>query len=149
MAEVRNPWVGWLSAQVSGVCQSFVCRSERMSRFRLLTIFMSGMLGTATLPDPVASAPVLNPANRNGMVEQNELLMLENRLRRQQYQQQQQQFPGSRDRAAATARSTAYLPATAVKQRLCEHLPLMRRLATYLGGHSLCASCLTSIRGVF
>ncbi|ADV14599.1 hypothetical protein Mesau_05550 [Mesorhizobium australicum WSM2073] len=60
-----------------------------MSRFRLLTIFMSGMLGTAALPGPVASAPVLNPANRNALVEQNESLMLENRLRRQQFQQQQ------------------------------------------------------------
>ncbi|ARP67097.1 MULTISPECIES: hypothetical protein [Mesorhizobium] len=65
-----------------------------MSRFRLLTIFMSGMLGTATLPDQVASAPVLNSANRNALVEQNQLLMLENRLRRQQYQQQQQHFRG-------------------------------------------------------
>ncbi|WP_263496165.1 MULTISPECIES: hypothetical protein [Mesorhizobium] len=43
-----------------------------MSRFRLLTIFMLGMLGTATLPDQVASAPVLNSANRNALVEQNE-----------------------------------------------------------------------------
>ncbi|WP_027040360.1 hypothetical protein [Mesorhizobium ciceri] len=63
-----------------------------MPRFRLLTSFMSGMLATVTLPGPVASAPVLNPANRNALVQQNELLMLENRLRRQQYQEQQQQF---------------------------------------------------------
>lgn len=52
------------------------------------------MLATATLSgaSPAASAQVLNPANRNALVQQNQLQMLENRLRRQQYQQQQQQF---------------------------------------------------------
>jgi hypothetical protein len=65
-----------------------------MSRLRLLTIFMSAMLATATLPgaSPGASAQVLNPANRNTVIQQNELQMLQNRLRRQQFQQQQQQF---------------------------------------------------------
>ena len=65
-----------------------------MSPLRLSTIFMSAMLATATLSgaSPVASAQILNPADRNALVQQNQLQMLENRLRRQQYQQQQQQF---------------------------------------------------------
>ncbi|TIL21008.1 MAG: hypothetical protein E5Y88_31795 [Mesorhizobium sp.] len=65
-----------------------------MSQSRLSTIFMSALLAIATLPgaSSAALAQVLNPADRNALVRQNELQVLENRLRRQQYQQQQQQF---------------------------------------------------------
>lgn len=53
---------------------------------------MSATLATAVLSDAALSAQNVTPANRNAVVRQSDLLMLENRLRRQQYQQQQQQF---------------------------------------------------------
>ncbi|WP_348627612.1 hypothetical protein [Mesorhizobium sp. M6A.T.Ce.TU.002.03.1.1] len=79
--------------------------NERMSQSRLSTIFTSALLATAILPgaSPAALAQVLNPADRNALVRQNELQVLENRLRRQQYQQQQQQFR-AQDREVAPQR---------------------------------------------
>ncbi|TIL63758.1 hypothetical protein [Mesorhizobium sp.] len=53
---------------------------------------MSATLATAMLSDAAVSAQNVAPANRNTVVLQGELQMLENRLRRQQFQQQQQQF---------------------------------------------------------
>ncbi|RWN53189.1 MAG: hypothetical protein EOS04_14035 [Mesorhizobium sp.] len=53
---------------------------------------MSGTLATAMLSGAAVSAQNVAPANRNTVVLQGELQMLENRLRRQQFQQQQQQF---------------------------------------------------------
>ncbi|WP_082982777.1 hypothetical protein [Mesorhizobium sp. AA22] len=64
---------------------------------------MSAMLATAMLPDAAVSAQIVTPANRNALVPQNELQMLENRLRRQRYQQQQQQFR-AQDREVAPQR---------------------------------------------
>lgn len=63
-----------------------------MSPPRLSTFLMLAMLATAMLSDAAVSAQIVSPAGRNALVRQNELQMLENRLRRQQYQQQQQQF---------------------------------------------------------
>ncbi|QIA21840.1 hypothetical protein A9K68_008420 [Mesorhizobium sp. AA22] len=74
-----------------------------MSPLRPSTIFMSAMLATAMLPDAAVSAQIVTPANRNALVPQNELQMLENRLRRQRYQQQQQQFR-AQDREVAPQR---------------------------------------------
>ncbi|TIM34445.1 MAG: hypothetical protein E5Y61_12155 [Mesorhizobium sp.] len=53
---------------------------------------MSATLATAMLSGAAVSAQNVAPANRNTVVLQGELQMLENRLRRQQFQQQQQQF---------------------------------------------------------
>ncbi|WP_235984424.1 hypothetical protein [Mesorhizobium neociceri] len=75
-------------------------------------------MATAALPGPAASVPVLNPANRNALGGKNELLTLENMLLRQQHEQQQLAPTIVRSRAA-TAPSTAHLPATAVGQRHC------------------------------
>lgn len=47
------------------------------------------MLAGIGLP---ASAQALNPANRDALIQQNDLQTLQNRLQRQQFQQQQQQF---------------------------------------------------------
>ncbi|MCF6100755.1 hypothetical protein [Mesorhizobium muleiense] len=63
-----------------------------MSPLRLSTILMSATLATAMLSSAAVSAQNVAPANRNTVVLQGELQMLENRLRRQQFQQQQQQF---------------------------------------------------------
>ncbi|MER9845956.1 hypothetical protein NKJ55_01105 [Mesorhizobium sp. M0106] len=65
-----------------------------MSRLRLLTFLGSAMLTAAMLSgvNPAASAQVVSPADRNVLIQQDQLQMLENRLRRQQYQQQQQQY---------------------------------------------------------
>lgn len=63
-----------------------------MSRLRLSTVLMTAMLATAILPVAGVSAQVVIPTNRNALVDQNELQMLENRLQRRQFQQQQQQF---------------------------------------------------------
>ena len=65
-----------------------------MSPLRFSTVLMTAMLAIALVPvaSPYASAQVVIPTNRNALVDQNELQMLENRLQRQQFQQQQQQF---------------------------------------------------------
>ncbi|WP_287230410.1 hypothetical protein [Mesorhizobium sp.] len=63
-----------------------------MLPLRLSTILMSATLATAMLSGAAVSAQNVAPANRNTVVLQGELQMLENRLRRQQFQQQQQQF---------------------------------------------------------
>jgi outer membrane murein-binding lipoprotein Lpp len=65
-----------------------------MSRLRLLTYLGSAVLATTVLSgvNPAASAQIVSPAERNVLIQQNQLQMLENRLRRQQYQQQQQQY---------------------------------------------------------
>jgi hypothetical protein len=74
-----------------------------MSPLRLSTILMSATLATAMLSGTAVSAQNVAPANRNALVLQGELQMLENRLRRQQYQQQQQQFR-AQDREVAPQR---------------------------------------------
>ncbi|TIR42911.1 MAG: hypothetical protein E5X64_03440 [Mesorhizobium sp.] len=74
-----------------------------MSPLRLSMILMSATLATAMLSDAAVSAQNVTPANRNALVLQGELQMLENRLRRQQYQQQQQQFR-AQDREVAPQR---------------------------------------------
>jgi len=65
-----------------------------MSPLRFSSVLMTAILATAMVPvaSPYASAQVVIPTNRNALVEQNELQMLENRLQRQLFQQQQQQF---------------------------------------------------------
>ncbi|ESX80149.1 MULTISPECIES: hypothetical protein [unclassified Mesorhizobium] len=65
-----------------------------MSQLRLLTFLGSAMLATVMLSgvNPAASAQIVSPADRNALIQQNQLQMLENRLQRQQYQQQQQQY---------------------------------------------------------
>lgn len=65
-----------------------------MSPLRFSSVLMTAILATAFVPvaTSYASAQVVIPTNRNALVEQNELQMLENRLQRQQFQQQQQQF---------------------------------------------------------
>jgi hypothetical protein len=74
-----------------------------MSPLRLSTILMSATLATAMPSGAAVSAQNVTPANRNALVLQGELQMLENRLRRQQYQQQQQQFR-AQDREVAPQR---------------------------------------------
>ena len=74
-----------------------------MSPLRLSTILMSATLATAMLSGTAVSAQNVSPANRNTVVLQGELQMLENRLRRQRYQQQQQQFR-DQDRGVAPQR---------------------------------------------
>ncbi|MER8866697.1 hypothetical protein NKI19_23775 [Mesorhizobium sp. M0751] len=65
-----------------------------MPRLRQLQFFGSAVLTAAMLSgvNPAASAQVVSPADRNVLIQQDQLQMLENRLRRQQYQQQQQQY---------------------------------------------------------
>ncbi|WP_167434439.1 hypothetical protein [Mesorhizobium helmanticense] len=65
-----------------------------MSQSRISKIFVSAMLATEMLlgAAPFAAAQTVDSANRNTLIQQNELQILENRLKRQQYQQQQQQF---------------------------------------------------------
>jgi hypothetical protein len=65
-----------------------------MSPLRLSTVLMSAMLAAAVLPvaGSHAFAQLLNSANRDAPIQQNELQSLQNSLQRQQFQQQQQQF---------------------------------------------------------
>lgn len=65
-----------------------------MSHPRLSTVLLSAALAAAALLGPAlhASAQVVIPTNRNGLLQQNELQMLQNRIQRQQYQQQQQWY---------------------------------------------------------
>jgi hypothetical protein len=51
------------------------------------------MLATAAMSGASpALAQVVNPVNRNALVQQNELRALQDRVQRQQFQQQQQQY---------------------------------------------------------
>ena len=65
-----------------------------MSPLRFSSVLMTAILATAFVPVATSytSAQVVIPTNRNALVQQNELQMLENRLQRQLFQQQQQQF---------------------------------------------------------
>jgi hypothetical protein len=65
-----------------------------MSQPRISTVFMSALLAMGVLSGIASSAAAqtVNSANRNVLIQQNELQILQNRLQRQQFQQQQQQF---------------------------------------------------------
>ncbi len=59
-----------------------------MFRFGFPALVMSALLTASALSS--ASAQVVIPTNRNGLIQQGQLQQLQNRLERQQYQQQQQ-----------------------------------------------------------
>ncbi|WP_214476842.1 hypothetical protein [Mesorhizobium sp. dw_380] len=64
-----------------------------MSALRSLIIFASATLAVALLAGVPVSAQVVDPAaNRNALIQQNDLQALQNRVQRQQFQQQQQQY---------------------------------------------------------
>ncbi|RWM08806.1 MAG: hypothetical protein E5X80_02360 [Mesorhizobium sp.] len=65
-----------------------------MSHPRFLVVLTSLSLATVALLGAAldASAQVVIPTNRNGLIQQNELQTLRNQLQRQQFQQQQQLY---------------------------------------------------------